>query len=111
MNLTLNELTAISPVDGRYRSATAPLAEHLSEWGLIRYRVEVEVRYFLALVALPLPQLADFPQDQTAALHALYRNFSDADAAEVKATERTTNHDVKAVEYFIKSKMADPAPA
>jgi adenylosuccinate lyase len=106
MNLTLNELTAISPVDGRYRSATAPLAEHLSEWGLIRYRVEVEVRYFLALVALPLPQLADFPQDQTDALHALYRHFSDADAAEVKATERTTNHDVKAVEYFIKSKMA-----
>ncbi len=106
MNLTLNELTAISPIDGRYRSATAPLADHLSEWGLIKYRVEVEVRYFLALTEIPLPQLADFPSDRADDLRALYLHFSEADAREIKATERTTNHDVKAVEYFIKDKMA-----
>ena len=106
LNFTLNELTAISPIDGRYRSATAPLAAHLSEWGLIKYRVEVEIRYFLALTEIPLPQLADFPADRAQDLRLLYLNFSESDAAEVKRTERTTNHDVKAVEYFIKDKMA-----
>ena len=107
MNLALNELSAISPVDGRYRSATQPLAEHLSEWGLIRCRVEVEVKYFLALTRIPLPQLADFPGAQAEAMHHLYTEFSLADAEAVKEMERTTNHDVKAVEYFIKEKMSE----
>ena len=98
-------LDAISPVDGRYRRHTAPLAPWMSELGLIHHRVEVEVEYFLALVAMPLPQLADFPQDKVEACRDIHRNFNEADAQWVKDKERITNHDVKAVEYFVKDAM------
>lgn len=105
--MELSALTALSPVDGRYRRHTASLAPLLSEWGLMAHRVEVEVEYFLALVNLPLPQLAAFPADQHEPMRAIYRNFTEADAERIKELERTTNHDVKAVEYFIKERMAD----
>ena len=98
-------LDAISPVDGRYRRHTASLAPWMSELGLIHHRVEVEVEYFLALVAMPLPQLADFPQDKVEACRDIHRNFNEADAEWVKDKERITNHDVKAVEYFVKDAM------
>ena len=98
-------LTAISPVDGRYHSKTKALQAYYSEYGLIRYRVLVEVEYFIALTAIPLPSLKDFPANQTEALRDLYRNFSEDDALWIKETEKTTNHDVKAVEYFLKEKM------
>ena len=98
-------LDAISPVDGRYRRHTASLALWMSELGLIHHRVEVEVEYFLALVAMPLPQLADFPQDKVEACRDIHRNFNEADAQWVKDKERITNHDVKAVEYFVKDAM------
>ena len=98
-------LDAISPVDGRYRRHTASLAPWMSELGLIHHRVEVEVEYFLALVAMPLPQLADFPQDKVEACRDIHRNFNEADAQWVKDKERITNHDVKAVEYFVKDTM------
>lgn len=99
-------LDAISPVDGRYRRHTTPLAPWMSELGLIHHRVEVEVEYFLALVAMPLPQLADFPQDKVEACRDIHRNFNEVDAQWVKDKERITNHDVKAVEYFVKEAMA-----
>ena len=98
-------LDALSPVDGRYRRHTASLSPWMSELGLIKHRVEVEVEYFLALVAMPLPQLADFPENQIEPLRDIYRNFSEADAQWVKDKERITNHDVKAVEYFVKEAM------
>ena len=98
-------LTAISPVDGRYHSKTKALQAYYSEYGLIRYRVLVEVEYFIALTAIPLPSLKDFPKEQKEALRDLYRNFSESDAIWIKDTEKTTNHDVKAVEYFLKEKM------
>ncbi|QCR23110.1 adenylosuccinate lyase [Pontibacter sp. SGAir0037] len=103
MNLTT--LTAISPVDGRYRRNTTDLAGYFSEFGLIRYRVLVEVEYFIALCELPLPQLSSVPQDQFKALRAIYENFTEADALQIKETEKVTNHDVKAVEYFIKDQF------
>ena len=103
MNLT--SLTAISPVDGRYRRNTTELAAYFSEFGLIRYRVLVEIEYFIALCELPLPQLAGIPPYQFAELRAIYEQFSEADALRIKETEKTTNHDVKAVEYFIKEKF------
>ena len=98
-------LYAISPVDGRYQRQTAPLQPYFSEAGLIRYRVRVEIEYFIALCELPLPQLAGFPPEGFAALRDMYEVFDEPDARAVKEIERTTNHDVKAVEYFIKSKM------
>ena len=98
-------LDAISPVDGRYRRHTASLAPWMSELGLIHHRVEVEVEYFLALVAMPLPQLADFPQDKVEACRDIHRTFNAQDAQWVKDKERITNHDVKAVEYFVKDAM------
>ena len=98
-------LDALSPVDGRYRHHTASLSPWMSELGLIKHRVEVEVEYFLALVAMPLPQLADFPANQIEPLRDIHRNFSEADAQWVKDKERITNHDVKAVEYFVKEAM------
>ena len=101
----LNTLTAISPVDGRYRTTTEPLAAYFSEQALIRYRIRVEVEYFIALCELPLPQLAGIDRSKFAALRALYLDFSDDDARRVKEIEATTNHDVKAVEYIIKEKM------
>ena len=98
-------LKAISPVDGRYHSKTKALHAYYSEYGLIRYRVLVEVEYFIALTAIPLPSLKDFPKDKIEAIRDLYRNFSEDDALWIKETEKTTNHDVKAVEYFLKEKM------
>lgn len=98
-------LSAISPVDGRYRDKTKQLAEYFSEQALIQYRVLVEIEYFIALCEIPLPQLANFPVAGYEPLRDLYRNFSGADAEKVKLIERTTNHDVKAVEYFIKEQM------
>ena len=98
----LNTLNAISPIDGRYFSTTQPLAPYFSEFGLIRYRVLVEIEYFVALCELPLNQLEKFPKDKISILRKLYKDFSEADALVIKEIEKTTNHDVKAVEYFIK---------
>lgn len=102
----LTELTAISPADGRYRKTCAPFASYFSEFALIKYRVWVEVEYFIALAQIPLPQLKDFPKDKIKDLQALVANFSPADAQKIKDTEKVTNHDVKAVEYFIKEKFS-----
>ena len=99
-------LKAISPVDGRYHSKTKALQAYYSEYGLIRYRVLVEVEYFIALAAIPLPSLQDLPKDKIEELRDVYRNFSEDDALWIKQTEKTTNHDVKAVEYFLKEKMS-----
>ncbi len=101
----LNRLTAISPVDGRYRDKTEKLADYFSEQALIRYRIRVEVEYFIALCEIPLPQLSGVDRSKFAALRSLYLDFSPADAARVKQIESVTNHDVKAVEYIIKEKM------
>ena len=101
----LTELTAVSPVDGRYRSKTEKLADYFSEQALILYRIRVEVEYFIALCEIPLPQLAGVSAAQCEALRGLYRDFTAADAARVKEIEAVTNHDVKAVEYIIKEKM------
>ena len=95
-------LTAISPIDGRYADKTTSLVPFFSEMALIRYRVQVEVEYFIALCELPLPQLADFPKERYTNLRRLYQNFTEEEALKVKEIEQTTNHDVKAVEYFIK---------
>lgn len=103
--MELKSLTAISPVDGRYRNKCEALDLYFSEYALIRYRVKVEIEYFLALAALPLPQLKNFPKDKCEALRDIYRNFSVTDAAKVKEIESVTNHDVKAVEYFIKEQF------
>ena len=103
--MELDVLTAISPIDGRYRNKTDKLAGYFSEYALIRYRVRVEIEYFIALCELPLPQLADFDHSLFEPLRDIYRNFSEQEAARVKEIEQTTNHDVKAVEYFIKEKI------
>ncbi len=103
--MTLSSLTAISPVDGRYRRAVAALAEQFSEYGLIRYRVQVEIEYFIALCELPLPPLAGVDPRLFAPLRSIYRDFTPEDAEAVKAIERETNHDVKAVEYFLKTRL------
>jgi adenylosuccinate lyase len=100
--MRLDELTAITPIDGRYRSKDAELAEFFSEFGLIKYRVRVEIEYFIALCRYKIPQLADVDKDVFEKLRAIYTNFSVQDASEIKEIEKTTNHDVKAVEYFIK---------
>ena len=101
----MTPLTAISPVDGRYRRVTESLADYFSEQALIRYRIRVEVEYFIALCELPLPQLASIDKSKYAALRSLYLDFSPASAERVKEIERTTNHDVKAIEYILKEKM------
>ncbi|TVZ14525.1 adenylosuccinate lyase [Maribacter sp. MAR_2009_72] len=100
--MSLNALNAISPIDGRYSSKTKALSPFFSEEALIKYRVRVEIEYFIALCEIPLPQLADFDSSKFEALRKLYTDFSTADAQEIKEIEKTTNHDVKAVEYFIK---------
>ncbi len=100
--MELTPLTAISPIDGRYFQTTKSLARYFSEEALIRYRIRVEAQYFIALVALPLPQLADFPKDSIAWLQTLAVTVDEKTAAAVKGIEKTTNHDVKAVEYFLK---------
>ena len=103
--MELDVLTAISPIDGRYRNKTEELAGYFSEYALIRYRVRVEIEYFIALCELPLPQLENFDHSLFESLRNIYLNFSEQDAARVKEIESVTNHDVKAVEYFIKEKI------
>ncbi|MEM6720624.1 MAG: adenylosuccinate lyase [Bacteroidota bacterium] len=103
--MTLTPLNAISPIDGRYRSKTIALANYFSEESLIKYRVLVEIEYFIALCTIPLPQLEDFDASLFDDLRAIYENFSAEDAQAIKEIEKVTNHDVKAVEYFIKEKF------
>lgn len=103
--MILNALTAISPIDGRYQSKTQELQPYFSEFGLIKYRVIVEVEYLIALVDSGIDPLKDFPKDRYNDLRALCTNFSEEDALWIKNTEKVTNHDVKAVEYFLKEKM------
>ena len=103
--MKLTSLLTISPIDGRYRSSTEPLAPYFSEFGLIRYRVLVEVEYFIALTEIPLVELKKFPSAKIDSLRALYKNFDEAAAEKIKEIEKTTNHDVKAVEYFIKNQF------
>ncbi len=103
--MSLTALTAISPVDGRYHQQTASLSAYFSEAALIKYRVLVEIEYFIALVELPLPALQNFPASGFDALRKIYADFDEKDALAVKEIEKTTNHDVKAVEYFIKNKF------
>ena len=103
--MKLDLLTAISPVDGRYRSKTEPLAAYFSEYALIRYRIRVEIEYFIALCELPLPQLASFDHALFERLRDIYRTFGETSAQRVKDIEAVTNHDVKAVEYFIKEEF------
>ena len=103
--MTLDALTAVSPIDGRYRSKTECLTDYFSEYALIRYRVRVEIEYFITLCELPLPQLESFNSALFEQLRDIYRNFDETSAARVKEIEKTTNHDVKAVEYFIKEEF------
>lgn len=100
----LNPLTAISPVDGRYFEVVKPLTPYFSEYGLIRYRVQVEIEYFIALSGM-VPELEDFPVHKLNDLRKIYKNFSEAHASEIKEIEKITNHDVKAVEYYIKKQF------
>ena len=104
--MELDVLTAVSPIDGRYRNKTDKLADYFSEYALIRYRVRVEIEYFITLCELPLPQLQDFDHKLFEPLRDIYRKFTVQDAARVKEIEQTTNHDVKAVEYFIKERLS-----
>ena len=108
--MELDVLTAISPIDGRYRNKTDKLAGYFSEYALIRYRVRVEIEYFITLCELPLPQLEAFDHQLFEPLRDIYRHFTESDAVRVKDIEKITNHDVKAVEYFIKEKI-DESPA
>jgi len=103
--MELNMLTAISPIDGRYRGKTEALADYFSEYALIRYRVRVEIEYFITLCELPLPQLKDFDRNLFERMRDIYRNFTEENAQRVKDIEKVTNHDVKAVEYFIKEEL------
>lgn len=103
--MELNKLTSISPIDGRYRGKTQSLAEFFSEYALIRYRVRVEIEYFISLCELPLPQLAGVDKESFVSLRNIWQDFSEADAAHIKSIESVTNHDVKAVEYFLKEKF------
>jgi adenylosuccinate lyase len=103
--MELNSLSAISPVDGRYRNKTDELAGYFSEFGLIKYRLLVEIEYFIALAEVPLPQLADFNKEQYGVLRSLYEDFDISGAMKIKETEKITNHDVKAVEYYLKEKF------
>lgn len=102
----MNTLRAISPIDGRYRDKVEKLADYFSEFALIRYRVLVEVEYFIALTELDIKMLKDFPKKSVTALRKIYQDFSEQDAQKIKDTEKITNHDVKAVEYFIKEKFS-----
>lgn len=103
--MELNTLTAISPIDGRYRRKVAELAPYFSEFGLIRYRVLIEIEYLITLSTSGISPMAAFPKDKFEDLRAVYKNFTEEDALEIKTTERTTNHDVKAVEYFVKDRL------
>lgn len=103
--MELNNLTAISPIDGRYRHKTGELDRYFSEYALIKYRLLVEIEYFIALCEIPLPGLSDFGKENHSALRTLYEDFSPTEAERVKELERTTNHDVKAVEYYLKERF------
>ena len=103
--MDLNSLTAISPIDGRYRQKVNELDLYFSEFGLIRYRIMVEVEYFIALCNIPLPQLSDFKKENFKTLRSIYEDFTISDAEKIKETEKITNHDIKAVEYFLKEKF------
>jgi adenylosuccinate lyase len=103
----MNELTAITPIDGRYRNKVENLGNYFSEFALIKYRVLVEVEYFIAMAEKGAGLMSEFPKDKYADLRGLYENFTEEDALKVKATERVTNHDVKAVEYLVKEKLSD----
>ena len=103
--MELDLLTAISPIDGRYRGKAGALASYFSEFALIKYRVQVEIEYFITLCELPLPQLKSFDVNRFDSLRSIYQNFTEADAQRIKEIESVTNHDVKAVEYFIKEEF------
>lgn len=103
--MNLDVLTAISPIDGRYRSKTEALADYFSEYALIRYRIRVEIEYFITLCELPLPQLKTFDHDLFPRLREIYLKFDEKGAQRVKDIEKVTNHDVKAVEYYIKEQF------
>jgi len=103
--MNISELNAISPVDGRYRNKTNALSQYFSEEALIKYRVLVEVEYFISLCQIPLPQLKNFDNSIFDDLRSIYQDFSSDDAKSIKAIENITNHDVKAVEYFLKEKF------
>ena len=103
--MELNPLTAISPIDGRYRNKVDELDGYFSEFGLIKYRLMIEVEYFIALCEIPLPQLKDFGRDDFQQLRSIYEDFDIADAEKVKEREKITNHDIKAVEYYLKEKF------
>ncbi len=103
--MELTSLTAITPIDGRYQSKTASLSKYFSEWALFKYRTQVEIEYFIALCEIPLPQLADFDTANFDKLRAIYQNFQPSHAQAMKDIEKVTNHDVKAVEYFLKERF------
>src|SRR5690606_20822420 len=103
----LTPLTAISPIDGRYFRSVESLSQYFSEYGLIRYRIQIEIEYLIALSAA-IPEMMDFPVHKLNELRRIYKDFSEADAEEVKQIEAETNHDVKAVEYFLKKRFDDP---
>lgn len=103
--MDLDILTAVSPIDGRYRGKTEPLAPYFSEYALMKYRIRVEIEYFITLCELPLPQLAAFDHALFPTLRKIYESFSEEDASRVKDIEKVTNHDVKAIEYFIKERF------
>src|SRR5690606_34290494 len=103
--MSLTSLNAITPIDGRYRDKVNELAPYFSEEALIKYRVQVEIEYFIALCEQPLPQLEAFNSNLYEELRAIYKNFTTIDASAIKEIEKVTNHDVKAVEYFIKDKF------
>ena len=107
LTMELNALTAISSIDGRYRNKTVALSRYFSEFGLIKYRVQVEIEYFIALCDLGIHPIADFPKDKFEFLRNIYTSFTENDAQWIKECEKTTNHDVKAVEYFIKHKLTE----
>ena len=103
----MDSLLAVSPVDGRYAAKTRVLSAYFSEYALIKYRIRVEIEYFIALCELPLPQLADFDKSRYADLRAIYTTLTPEQALRVKEIEKTTNHDVKAVEYYIKEQLKE----
>jgi len=103
--MDLNSLTAISPLDGRYRHKVNELDNYFSEYGLIKYRLMVEIEYFIALCNIPLPQLSDFRKDNFKALRSIYEDFEIVDAEKIKEREKITNHDVKAIEYYLKERF------
>lgn len=105
--MKINSLTAISPIDGRYRSKVEKLAPYFSEFGLIKYRVQIEIEYLIALAQSGVSNFSNFPFDKIESLRSIYVNFTEEDANIIKETEKTTNHDVKAVEYFVKDKIAE----